>query len=97
MNWLDTYPHKIYASALLLEGMLYNWKVGQRHWENPTDSKMRFTDLDKINRMTIAYTCWEVKNDEEHNLVFAKYSKDWFKNWELHPSYLYGSPFEGKL
>lgn len=83
-HWVDTYPHKVYASVLLLDGKIYNYKIGQSFWENPLEVKMRYSDFEKIDRMTVEHTCFEVNNSEEHNTAFKVLAMDWFKNWEIH-------------
>lgn len=87
-HWVDTYPHRVYASVLLLDGKIYNYKIGQNHWEHPAEVKMRLSDFNKIDRMTVEYTYFEVNNDEEHNAAFEVLARDWFKNWEIHENYI---------
>lgn len=29
-HWTDKYPHAVTASVLLLDGKIYNWKIGNQ-------------------------------------------------------------------
>jgi len=87
-HWVDTYPHKVYASVLLLDGKIYNYKIGQNYWEHPGEVKMRITDFHKIDRMTVEHTYFEVNNDQEHRDAFAVLAVNWFKNWEIHEDHV---------
>lgn len=31
-GWLETYPHKIYASVLILDGKVVDYKIGENYW-----------------------------------------------------------------
>ncbi|MED1955115.1 hypothetical protein [Brevibacillus centrosporus] len=87
-HWVDTYPHKVYASVLLLDGKIYNWKIGQDHWKHPHEVKMRYSDFDKLDRMYTQYAWFEVNNDEEHNRAFEVLAREWFKQWEIHENHI---------
>lgn len=70
-HWVDTYPHDVYASVLLLDGEIYNWKIGQRYWKSPWDMTWRFPLPDNMDKFTV-----ETKNGRlilRRNTV--KYSK----------------------
>lgn len=87
-HWVDTYPHDVYASVLLLDGKIYNYKIGQNHWEYPYEVKMRYSDFWKIDRMQTQYVKWTVEDDEQHSQVFTEYARHWFKNWEIHEDHI---------
>lgn len=80
-NWLETYPHKIYASVLLLDNELIDYKVGEHYWESPHQVTLRgqisYNDLLKCKTK---YTFWEVYNQEEHNKVFSILAEEWINN-----------------
>ncbi|HZG16940.1 MAG TPA: hypothetical protein VE710_18270 [Candidatus Bathyarchaeia archaeon] len=90
-HWVDTYPHKVYASVLLLDGKIYNYKIGEYYWRFPGEVKMRYSDIDKLDRMTVEHTFFEVNNDIEHNRAFDVLAPEWFKNWEVHENHV-GAP-----
>lgn len=87
-HWVDTYPHKVYASVLLLDDKIYNYKIGQNYWKSPMYVTMRTSDFDKMDRMRVEYTFFEVSDSEEHSKAFDVYARDWFKQWEVHEEYV---------
>lgn len=87
-HWSDVYPHEVYACVLLLDGKIYNWKIGEYYWSSPYEARMRLSDFDKIDRMKTEYKSWTVYNDEEHNEVFERLAKEWFKQWEIHENHV---------
>lgn len=80
-HWVDTYPHMVYVSVLLLDHRIENWKVGQEHWANPLAVKAYW----KTNRLKdyktqfIGFYC---KNDTEHNKVFEELAPKWLKQFK---------------
>lgn len=84
-DWTDQYPHYVNASVLLLDGEIYNWKIGNQRWENPSMVKMRFSDMHMIKegRFTVKNKYFLVNNDKEHNDVFNIHARKWFKNWKI--------------
>ena len=91
-NWIETYPHKIYASVLLLDNKIDNWKVGQYEWKD-MGNITNYWKIDRINDYTVKTTFWEVNSSEEHNLIFTKLSSEWFKQWELADDFMGGKPY----
>ncbi|MFD0682392.1 MULTISPECIES: hypothetical protein [unclassified Paenibacillus] len=80
-HWVDTYPHVIHASVLLLDNKIENWKVGQRSKE--TYEFRGFWKKDRLNDYTSYTISWTVNNSEEHNAVFTKIAPMWFRQWEV--------------
>ncbi|UUV46038.1 hypothetical protein [Bacillus phage vB_BanS-Thrax3] len=93
-HWVDTYPHDVYASVLLLDGKIYNWKIGNRYWESPFHVKMRYADFDKIDRMEVHHTSFTVNNSTEHSYAFEVLSRKWFKQWDIHEDRLGAPPYD---
>lgn len=83
-HWVDAYPHKVFASVLLLDGKIYGWKIGDRYWDSPYEVRMKINDFDKLDRMRAEHTYWIVYNSKEHNDVYEIHAKEWFKQWEIH-------------
>lgn len=81
-TWVDTYPHIIYASVLLLDGKIENWKVGQYKWNDIGDICGHWK-MDRLNDYEIKTTLWKVNNDKEHRRVFNELAPKWFKQWKL--------------
>jgi hypothetical protein len=89
-HWCDTWPHVIIASVILKDSKIKLWKVGQ----NPLNDKYNIQGLIKEHpEYSYEEKKWTVYNDLGHNKVFYEHSKNWFKQWELHPQHLGGSPF----
>ncbi|MBD1379133.1 hypothetical protein [Metabacillus arenae] len=92
-HWVDTYPHEVYASVLLLDNKIYNYKIGQHYWEYPFQVKMRYSDFDKLDKMEAKYTSFTVENDEEHENAFRIHAREWFKQWEIHKENIGSKPY----
>lgn len=93
-HWSDIYPHKLYASALLLDGKIENWKVVDYPWIDIYGIK-NYWKRDRMKDYTIVSQEWEVNNDKEHNDVFTMHAPKWFKQWELADDYRLASPYTG--
>lgn len=96
-HWVDTYPHDVYASVLLLDGKIYNWKIGQYHWESPFDVKMRYADFDKVDRMEVHHTSFTVNNSGEHSHAFEVLSRKWFKQWDVSDDRVGAPPYDANI
>lgn len=79
-HWIHTYPHTIYASVLLVNNKIYDWKVGQNYWD---ERDLRIKD----GTVNIESTSWEVNSSEEHDQVFTIHAKEWMKQWDIHEDY----------
>ena len=90
-HWCDTYPHIIIASVILKDNKIKLWKTGQNALKDKYDIENTVLNHPKYSYQEKE---WTVYNDLEHEKVFNSYSKDWFKQWELHEKHLGGSPFE---
>ncbi len=84
-HWLDTYPHTVYASVILKDNKIVVWKVGQYSCKDY---------LFDPNIYTVQEQAFVVNSSEEHNRVFEKDAKDWFRQWDLHEDFRGMSPFE---
>jgi len=90
-HWCDTWPHTIVASVILKDNKIKLWKVG----ENPLKDKYDIKALEAIHsEYSYQEKEFAVYDDWEHEKVFNQYSKEWFKQWELHENYKGSSPFE---
>ncbi|HEK9103686.1 TPA: hypothetical protein SUB30_005189 [Bacillus pseudomycoides] len=92
-HWIDTYPHDVHASVLLLDGEIYNWKIGQRYWRSPWDMTWRFPLPDNMDKFTVETNKWTVNTPEEHSEVFQKHAREWFKQWEVVDDYVGSKPY----
>lgn len=92
MGWLEEYPHNVYASVLLLDNKIMNYKIGNRAWKHPFDMTWRFPLPDNIDEYSVQSNCWEVNNSEEHNEAFNM-GREWMKQWEVHEDYKGFDPY----
>lgn len=94
VHWSDIYPHNIYASVLLLDNKIYNYKIGARYWETIFDMTWRFPihSID-TSKLTVKHEKFEVHNDKEHEEVFNILAREWFRKWEIHKDYKGSKPY----
>lgn len=90
MAWHNEWPHKVYASVLLLDGKIEGWKTGNPPKKEPGEFKA-YWKRDRLNDYTAEYVGFEVNNDKEHNDAFEKLAPEWFRQWELAED-LHGAP-----
>ncbi|MEK4355173.1 hypothetical protein MKX41_30760 [Paenibacillus sp. FSL R5-0475] len=77
-HWLDVYPHEVHASVILKNDKIKIWKVGERK----LSGSYKIDDL-KTRHPEYSYheITWVVNNRDEHNAVFAKHARDWYRQW----------------
>lgn len=95
-HWVDTYPHTVYASVLLKNNKIINWKIGERKWTHPLDMSRKIKvpfNMDDYKDETVEHTAFEVNNSKEHNEAFSKLAREWFRQWELHEEFYGQSPY----
>jgi len=90
----NEYPHKVFASVLLLDGKIYNWKIKNSAWLHPSEVKMRYSDFDKIDRMEVKWTSFTVNDRFEHSLAFQYHAVEWFKQFEISEHKIGGAPYK---
>lgn len=82
-----SYPKKLYANVLLLDGEIINWKTGQKNWENGRWISSRQPVnllIGVVDSRLESYTfCVEVNNTVENNIFFASTSKEFYKMFEI--------------
>ena len=71
----STYPHKVYATAFLVDGKLADYRIGcwQRHWGNRTFRGSSWENeiiKNKKLELTCEYNEITVKDNDEHNNAF---------------------------
>ena len=91
-HWVHTYPHTVYASVLLLDNKIINWKIGDRRWTDIFSMTRRIRrdrpfNINDYTGETVESIGFEVNNSDEHDHAFAVLAKEWFKNWEVHPNH----------
>ncbi|WP_405173783.1 hypothetical protein [Paenibacillus sp. FSL H8-0260] len=78
-HWLDVYPHEVHASVILKNDKIKIWKVGERK----LSGSYKIDDL-KTQHPKYSYheITWAVNNQDEHNAVFAKHAREWYRQWQ---------------
>lgn len=92
MHWINTYPHEIHASVLLLDGKIENYKIGQSPKESPVEFR-HFWKMDRLKDYESKTTSFTANSSEEHNRIFDKDALEWMKQWELADDYSLNNPF----
>ena len=91
--WHEQYPHMVYASVLLLDGKIENWKVGGYRKEIPGEWKA-YWKLDRLADYSAFSKAFEVNTPEEHEKVFNELAPEWFKQWPHADDYRLGKAYE---
>jgi hypothetical protein len=92
MAWHDEYPHSIFASVLLLDGKIENWKVGG-HIKGVSDFS-GFWKMDRLNDYKAEHKEFIANTSEEHNRIFSVDSAEWFRQWQVAEDYKGFIPYE---
>lgn len=92
-HWVDTYPHEIYASVLLLDNKILQWEIGETYWVSPLSIYISPDMWSYIDDLETKYISWTVHNSEEHNKVFQELAPEWFKQWEVHEMFRGFKPY----
>ncbi|MFJ8528505.1 hypothetical protein [Bacillus sp. NPDC094106] len=92
-SWIDTYPHDIHASVLLLNAEIHNWKIGERCWTHPFAMKWSYPFPDNIDKFSVKTHTWTVHTPEEHSKVFQEFAPEWMKQWAVAKDYVGHMPY----
>lgn len=85
-------PYTIYASVLLLDNKIVNWKIGQRGWRTIPEAYMSgqpdivFDNFGNENMRTEILEM-ECKTKDDHSKAFNEWSESFFRRWEIHPDF----------
>lgn len=86
-HWVDTYPHNIWASVILKDNKIMDWKIGQNRLNEkyiiPENSNYSYEEI-----------CYVVDTPEKHDKTFDTDAREWLKQWELHEGFKGSSPFD---
>jgi hypothetical protein len=91
-HWSDIYPHSIYASVLLLDGKIENWKIVNYPKTEP-GMFSGFWKMDRLNDYTCEYKEFICNNSEEHNKAFTEWAEEWFKQWPIADDFVGWKPY----
>lgn len=84
-HWLDTYPHEVYVSAVLYEGKLFDYKIGQHKLTHVNGVYMKISDIYVTKDITIELKSFTVNNSNEHDDVFTKHAREFLNKYKVHP------------
>jgi|GEM_PF-875062 ASCH domain. len=82
MHWSDRYPHDLHASAILKNGKIKRWKVGNGKLSNKYNIDLLMPDYSYQEKT------WTVNNFLESQDVFNRHSPDWFRQWPHADDYI---------
>lgn len=84
-HWINTYPHEVHVSAVVYEGKLFDYKIGQHKLTSANNLYMKISDFPKTKDMTIEVRSFTANNQKEHDDVFIKHSREFLNKYEIHP------------
>jgi len=91
--WLDIYPHSIFASVLLLDGKIENWKIVNYPKKHPLEFT-GFWKRDRLNDYACEWKEFVCNNGKEHNEAFEEWAPEWFKQWLIADDFKGSPPYE---
>lgn len=85
----NTYPHRVFASAILIHGKIANYKIANHRWtkDNWFNNNQPSIVINNMERVKIASKSFLVRTPEEHNRAFTVKAKNFFKKYELIEGY----------
>ena len=85
----NEYPHRVFASVVLLNGEIINWKTGNYRWtkESIRSARMPKIAFDNWDKLEIRSRSFVVKNTEQHNRAFCIEAKNFYKQFPLPKNY----------
>ena len=100
MGWLETYPHSVFASALLSDGKLIAWRVGysarEQHdfYKDFYYAQKKESDFPNVTVQTKEFVCEE---EGTHNTVFNEAEMWIASTFEPHAEHMGALPktFQG--
>ena len=95
MGWLETYPHSVFASALLSDGKLIAWRVGDRARERHDfykdfyHAQKKESDFQNVTVQAKEFVC---EKEGTYNAVFNE-ARMWIANtFEPHDNHMGALP-----
>lgn len=72
------YPVRIYASVLVYNGSVIDYKIGRTFWKDKYSVTLRGQiTLEELSESEVFSTYWDVKTDDEYEEVFNVAAMDW--------------------
>ena len=91
----NVYPHRIFASVVLLDGKIISWKVANYRWTMKTIGCYNhpvavYKNYKKIKVRTRSFVA---NNRDQHNGIFETTTKKFFKQFEIHEKFFGCKPY----
>ena len=82
----NEYPHRIFASVVLLDNKIMNWKIVNYRWtkKNMGDSKQQLIIYDYLDKITVRSRSFIAHSPKEHSKIFKVKARKFFKQFEIH-------------
>lgn len=80
----NTYPHRVFANAALLDGKIIDWKTGNWRWRNGQHLKPA----------VIRTKSFIVNNNEEHSKAFNVLAVKFYKQFPMHENFRAYRPYK---
>ena len=85
MAWHDEYPHSVWASVLLLDNKIENWKIGGH--KRDVGTWTHYWKRDRLGDYIVVNKEFTANNQEDHERIFERDGKDFINNWEYADDY----------
>jgi hypothetical protein len=82
---------KLYASAVLIDSMIWTWKVGYTPWNFWHDATMILPMPEGKVHLHVKEFTFETGNSFD---IFNKVAPEWFSQWEIHPEFKGNMPYK---
>ena len=83
----NEYPHRVFASVILVDGKIVSWRTGNTRWTKDNYSSSNQPLIVYRNKITIRSRSFMVKNREQHNNAFEILTKRFYRQFDLHKWY----------
>ena len=85
----NEYPHRIFASVVLLDGKIISWKVVNYRWTKENIGRYNHPYLVYANytKIKIRTKSFIANNTDQHNKIFQHTVKKFFKQFKIHEKF----------
>ena len=91
----NEYPRTMHANVLLIDGMIINWKTGEKSWETEEKWIMNRQPLDRLfkanerdpNSITSQVLTNIIHSDEEHDIFYEEIAVNFYRQFKIHPDF----------
>ena len=87
------YPKIIYATAVLVNGKIYQWKIGPTRPSTGLGITIRLPEGEVLTNIEQKVKEFVVHGPKEEWKVFREQALEWFRQWPLHPKHVGLAPY----